>query len=86
MANFDFSITGPQTFRPGDAPRYVPAEVTIIVCWGVCLGILAFIHFYCVRQNKKKAEIRSAPGYVKLENQEWLDLTDRENPEFIYTL
>ncbi|KAF3035115.1 hypothetical protein E8E12_005159 [Didymella heteroderae] len=80
------NIIGPQTFRPGDAPRYVPAEVTIIVCWGVCLGILAFIHLYCVRQNKKKAAIRAAPNYVKLENQEWLDLTDRENPEFIYTL
>ncbi|EUC49850.1 hypothetical protein COCMIDRAFT_83730 [Bipolaris oryzae ATCC 44560] len=80
------NIIGPQTFRPSDAPRYVPAEVTIIVCWGVCLGILAFIHFYCVRQNKKKALIRAAPDYVKLENQEWLDLTDRENPEFIYTL
>ena len=82
----DESTAGPQTFRPGDAPRYVPAEVTIIVCWGVCLGILAFIHFYCVRQNKKKAQICAAPGYVHLENQEWLDLTDRENPEFVYTL
>ncbi|KAF1361888.1 MFS general substrate transporter [Lizonia empirigonia] len=80
------NIIGPQTFRPSDAPRYVPAEVTIIACWGVCLGILAFIHFYCVWQNKKKAQIRAAPGYVKMENQEWLDLTDRENPEFIYTL
>ena len=47
---------------------------------------MAFIHFYCVRQNKKKAAIRNAPGYVKLENQEWLDLTDKENPEFVYTL
>jgi ACS family allantoate permease-like MFS transporter len=77
---------GPQTFRPSDAPRYVPAEITIIVCWGVCLGILAFIHCYCVSQNRKKAETRAASGYVKLENQEWLDLTDRENPEFVYTL
>ena len=34
------------------------------------MGILAFIHFYCVRQNKKKAQIRAAPEYVKLENQE----------------
>lgn len=68
--NISFNSTGPQTFRPSDAPRYVPAEVTIIVCWGVCLGILAFIHFYCVRQNKKKALIRAAPDYVKLENQE----------------
>lgn len=80
------SATGPQTFRPSDAPRYVPAEVTIIACWVVCLGILAFIHFYCVWQNKKKAQLRAAPGYIKMENQEWLDLTDRENPEFIYTL
>jgi ACS family allantoate permease-like MFS transporter len=64
----------------------VSAEITIIVCWGVCLGILAFIHMYCVAQNKKKAQIRAAPGYVRVENQEWLDLTDRENPEFVYTL
>lgn len=64
------NIIGPQTFRPKDAPRYVPAEVTIICCWGVCLGILAFIHFYCVWQNKKKAQIRAGEGYTKLENQE----------------
>ena len=63
-------VLGPQTFRPKDAPRYVPAEITIIVCWGVCLGILAFIHWYCVWQNKKKAQIRAAPEYVKMENQE----------------
>ncbi|KAL5113794.1 Allantoate permease [Pleosporales sp. CAS-2024a] len=62
--------TGPQTFRPSQAPRYVPAEVTIIACWA----------------NKNKAQIREAPDYVHVENQEWLDLTDRENPEFIYTL
>jgi MFS transporter, ACS family, allantoate permease len=80
------NIIGPQTFRPKDEPRYVPAEITILVCWGVCLLDLAFIYFYCRRQNKKKAQIRAQPGYVKLENQEFLDLTDRENPEFVYTL
>lgn len=47
---------------------------------------MAFIHFHCLWQNKKKEKIRNAEGYVKLENQEWLDLTDRENPEFVYTL
>ncbi|KAF2240807.1 membrane transporter [Trematosphaeria pertusa] len=80
------NIIGPQTFRAKDAPRYVPGEITIIVCYGVCLGILLFIHVYCVMQNKKKVNIRAAPEYVKLDNQEWLDLTDKENPEFIYTL
>lgn len=62
--------TGPQTFRAKDAPRYVPGEITIIVCYGVCLGILLFIHVYCVMQNKKKVNIRAAPEYVKLDNQE----------------
>ncbi|KAF2012363.1 MFS general substrate transporter [Aaosphaeria arxii CBS 175.79] len=80
------NIIGPQTFRPEHAPRYVPAEITIIVCWAVALGILAFVHVYYARQNASKAAVRGGAGYVRLENQEWLDLTDRENPEFVYTL
>lgn len=80
------NIIGPQTFRAKDAPRYVPGEITILVCWGVCLCILAFIYIYCKMQNAKKAKIRAGEGYTKLENQEFLDLTDKENPEFIYTL
>ncbi len=77
---------GPQTFQAKDAPRYVPAEITIIVCWALCLVDLAFIHFYCKAQNKKKEGIRADPGYSKLNNNEFMDLTDRENPEFVYTL
>jgi len=46
---------------------------------------LGAIYAYCKWQNKKKAELRAQSGYVKLENQEFLDLTDRENPEFVYT-
>lgn len=80
------NIIGPQTFRPKDAPRYVPAEITNLVCWGVCLCIMAFIYVYWKAQNKRKEKIRADPSYVKLENQEWLDLTDVENPEFVYSL
>ncbi|KAK5138019.1 hypothetical protein LTR08_005816 [Meristemomyces frigidus] len=80
------NIIGPQAFRPGDAPRYVPAEITIIACWCVCLVLMAFIYTYSKRQNSKKAMLRAHSQYVRLENQEWLDLTDRENPEFVYTL
>ncbi|THW87072.1 putative MFS allantoate transporter [Aureobasidium pullulans] len=80
------NIIGPQTFQAKDAPKYVPAEVTIIVCWGIAALLVYAIYFYCRYQNKLKAHIRSQPGYVKLENQEFLDLTDKENPEFIYTL
>ncbi|KAL1633450.1 Allantoate permease [Neofusicoccum ribis] len=77
------NIIGPQTFRNNN---YLPAEITILVCYGLALVDLLFIYWYCRRQNKKKAAVRAAPGYVKLENQEWLDLTDKENPEFTYAL
>ncbi|OXV09544.1 hypothetical protein Egran_02692 [Elaphomyces granulatus] len=80
------NIIGPQTFRPKDAPRYVPAEITILACIGASLLDLAFIWWWYRRQNAKKAEIRARPGYEKLENQEWLDLTDWENHELVYTL
>ena len=47
---------------------------------------LALIYLYCRWQNKKKAKLRSQPGYEKLQNQAFLDLTDRENLEFVYSL
>lgn len=80
------NIIGPQTFRPEDKPRYIPAEITIIVCYAVCTLDLAFIHWYYVRRNKMNEGVRAQPGYRKLDKQEFLDLTDRENPEFVYTL
>jgi ACS family allantoate permease-like MFS transporter len=80
------NIIGPQTFRPKDAPEYRPAEITILVCWVVCIIDILYIWWYYRRQNKKKALIRESPGYVKVENQEFLDLTDRENAEFVYSL
>lgn len=80
------NIIGPQTFRPKDAPHYVPAVITICVCWALCLCDVAFIHFYCVRQNKKKREVKARSDYVKVPNCEWMDLTDRENVELEYTL
>ncbi len=80
------NIIGPQTFRPKDKPRYVPAEITIIVCYSVCVVDLVFIHMYYLRRNKRNEAMRMEPGYKKLDKQEFLDLTDRENPEFVYTL
>ncbi|KAK1772054.1 major facilitator superfamily transporter [Phialemonium atrogriseum] len=80
------NIIGPQTFRPKDAPQYRPAEITILVCWAACLVDILFIWWYYRRQNSKKALIRAEPSYTKLENHEFLDLTDKENAEFVYSL
>lgn len=80
------NIIGPQIFREKDAPQYRPAEITIVVCYVVSLLDVGFIYCWCRYQNRKKAEIRAQPGYVKIEGQEFYDLTDRENPEFVYSL
>lgn len=65
-------IPGPQVFRPSDAPRYVPAEITIIVCFGVCLIDLGFLWWWYNSQNNKKEKIRAGADYIKLENQEYV--------------
>ena len=80
------NIIGPQTFVAKDAPQYRPAEITILACWAAGFLDLVFLWLYLRRQNVKKAKLRAQPSYTKVPNQEFLDLTDQENPEFIYTL
>ncbi|BGP48685.1 hypothetical protein JCM10450v2_004561 [Rhodotorula kratochvilovae] len=78
------NLIGPQTFRQQDAPRYSPAlaTATAVICFGIV--DLALIWFLNVRENRRKEKITSDPGYVPKQNQEFLDLTDRENPAFRY--
>lgn len=88
-------------FRAEDAPQYRPAEIAMLCCWAVGAMDLYFIAWYYNRQNVKKAAARAASDYFPLPNQEyastpcksaladiprWLDLTDRENTEFVYVL
>lgn len=80
------NIIGPQVFQSTDAPQYRNANITILVCMCVAFAILIFINAWCRHQNKAKAVVRASPGYTRVDGQEFLDLTDRENPEFIYTL
>lgn len=80
------NIIGPQVFQSTDAPQYHKASITVLVCMCVAFATLIFIYFWCIYQNKLKAAIRAEPGYIKVDGQEFLDLTDRENPEFIYSL
>ena len=80
------NIIGPQVFQAKDAPEYRPAEITILVCYALCILDIIFIYFWWRRQNKLKAKAREEPGYRKMTGQEFYDLTDRENPEFNYSL
>lgn len=74
LGSFSDTSLGPQTFRPKDAPRYIPAIATILVCYSLCFCDIVFIWWYCKRQNSKKAAVRAAPGYMKLENSEYVSV------------
>ncbi|OCL10061.1 permease of the major facilitator superfamily [Glonium stellatum] len=77
------NIIGPQTIRGNN---FLSGEIIMLVCWIVCVLDLIFIWWFCKRRNKQKAQLKANPGYQKVDNQEWFDLTDKENGEFIYTL
>ena len=80
------NIIGPQVYLAKDAPQYLPALEAGVVLWVFCAADLVFIFWWFRRQNRRKAAIRAMPGYTTVKDQEFLDLTDRENPEFVYRL
>ncbi|KAH8899236.1 major facilitator superfamily transporter allantoate, partial [Thozetella sp. PMI_491] len=80
------NIIGPQVFQDKDKPGYRPAKITILVCYCLALADIVFLYFWYRRQNRKKEEAKAQPGYQKLQGGEFYDLTDRENPEFVYSL
>ena len=79
-------IIGPQTFRASNAPDYTPAKIIIIAFWTFSGFMLVIMRVIYSRRNAAKARERSSPGYERLQNCEFLDLTDRTNPEFTYVL
>ena len=80
------NIIDPHVFRPKDAPNYRPTQIRILVCLILCTLDLAFIYCYFNFLNRKNEVIKGKPEYRTLENQEFLDLTDRENHEFVFVL
>ncbi|KAL3479623.1 allantoate permease [Aspergillus californicus] len=74
------NIIGPQTFRESQAPAYTGGTVAMIVCYVVAIGLIAVYGLLCLRENRKRENVDAAVG-----DQDWLDLTDKENKGFRYT-
>lgn len=69
---------GPLTFRGADAPRYIPAKISIIVTTAFACVMTGILMAYYAWENKRRDKL----AVVHKENSEFLDLTDRENLEF----
>ncbi|TQN65278.1 Allantoate permease [Colletotrichum shisoi] len=82
------NIISPQTFQPRDAPRYLPAKVSICIIYFLVTVDLFVMRWVLDRRNKKRDADKAALGdaYEVEENHEFWDLTDLENKEFRYEL
>lgn len=85
------NIVGPLTFRKDDAPDYLPAKVTIVVTLAVAIALVLVLRVGYAWENRRRDRLYAAGGegggggvvgVERRENQEFLDLTDRENLEF----
>lgn len=85
------NAVGPQTFQAKDAPDYNPAKIAMVVCFAVCMADFLLIRFLAVRENKRRDALvtHSDNGPEKFHSDKeaaLLDLTDRENKSFRYSL
>lgn len=76
------NLIGPQTFIDAQAPEYAGAKIGIVICISVSLATLFCIWFVFWTRNKKL----DANLNTKVENLEFADLTDKQNPNFRYAL
>lgn len=76
------NLIGPQTFRADQAPAYVGGTISMIVCYCVCIGIMAAYWALAAWQNKQKADAASIASDVI---ESFMDQTDFEQKGFMYT-
>lgn len=84
-------VIGPQTFIESQAPGYAGGKVAIVVCYAASLVFLLLIWWEYYRRNlKNEKNLQENPEIEKdaknIDNIEFADLTDKENPLFRYTL
>ncbi len=75
------NVIGPQTFRASQAPDYRGAKIAIVVCGAVLLVLNVVIWLAYVWENRHKCRLEPDANF---DNAEFADLTDRENPRFVY--
>jgi ACS family allantoate permease-like MFS transporter len=82
------NIISPHTFQAKDAPRYLPAKIAICIIYFLITVDLYGIRWLAVRENRRRDRVKEGKRdtYVVEKNDEFLDLTDRENEEFRYSL
>jgi MFS family permease len=78
------NLIGPQTFRASQAPAYTGGVIAMLVCYCVCIGLMAVYWMLCKYQNK-----RVVPGGGSVNEEDevevFQDITDWKQEHFRYT-
>ncbi|SCU86044.1 LAMI_0D00166g1_1 [Lachancea mirantina] len=81
------NLAGPQTFIAKQAPNYSGAKIAMVVCYAGCVVTLSALYVLNIYENKRRDRIQAEKGPSdNIENLEFADLTDKENPNFRYAL
>ncbi|KAI0091971.1 MFS general substrate transporter [Irpex rosettiformis] len=90
------NIIGTEIFQPKDAPAYIPGKIAILVLLSVQLFICYLLRWINYRMNLRKqavlAEEKVRRGWTdedmrkERERHAFMDLTDKQNIFFIYTM
>ena len=80
------NLIGPQTFRANQAPNYDGAKAAMVGCSSLTTVLMILLWIYYIRENRRRDALESALEFEMIENHEFADLTDRENPLFRYTI
>ncbi|SCU97774.1 LANO_0E16930g1_1 [Lachancea nothofagi CBS 11611] len=82
------NLAGPQTFISNQAPTYTGAKISMLVCYAGCVVTLTMLYFINSRENMRRDKVAAERVDEKhtIENLEFADLTDQENPNFRYAL
>lgn len=77
------NLIGPQTFKSSEQPSYPSAKLAIVICGAISLVTLIVLWIHLEWENKKRDK---NPVVTNIENIEFADLTDKENPNFRYAI
>ena len=76
------NIIGPLTFTGQTAPDYIPAKAAIMATLALAVVSTLVLRQWYVWENKNRDRQAAASGLVHQQDIEFMDLTDRQNPEF----
>lgn len=79
------NLIGPQTFRSEQAPAYTGGVVAMLVCYCVCIGLMAIYWALCVFQNRGVVTPAIEIEDEGMAAENFRDVTDLKQEGFKYT-